>query len=63
MKILQNNSNSIFAFTLFNNYEIVIFYTGEIYTVDDTMLSKLDILEDHPKYYIREIVDIVVKKP
>ncbi|XP_050669300.1 putative gamma-glutamylcyclotransferase CG2811 isoform X2 [Leptidea sinapis] len=35
---------------------------GEVYEVDDTMLSKLDILEDHPKWYIREIDDIVVKK-
>ncbi|XP_038217675.1 putative gamma-glutamylcyclotransferase CG2811 isoform X1 [Zerene cesonia] len=36
---------------------------GEIYEVDDIMLSKLDILEDHPKWYIREIDDILVKKP
>ncbi|XP_059062615.1 putative gamma-glutamylcyclotransferase CG2811 [Achroia grisella] len=34
---------------------------GEIYEVDNTMLSKLDILEDHPNYYIREIDDIEVK--
>ncbi|KAJ8704459.1 hypothetical protein PYW07_011647 [Mythimna separata] len=33
---------------------------GEIFEVDDTMLSKLDILEDHPKYYIREIDEIMV---
>ncbi|XP_045508477.1 putative gamma-glutamylcyclotransferase CG2811 isoform X3 [Colias croceus] len=36
---------------------------GEIYEVDDIMLSKLDILEDHPKWYVREIDDILVKKP
>ncbi|XP_013185831.2 putative gamma-glutamylcyclotransferase CG2811 isoform X1 [Amyelois transitella] len=35
---------------------------GEIYEVDDTMLSKLDILEDHPNYYVREIDDILVTK-
>ncbi|XP_031770396.2 putative gamma-glutamylcyclotransferase CG2811 isoform X2 [Galleria mellonella] len=35
---------------------------GEIYEVDNIMLSKLDILEDHPNYYIREIDDIEVKK-
>ncbi|CAF4833927.1 unnamed protein product [Pieris macdunnoughi] len=34
---------------------------GEIFTIDDMMLSKLDILEDHPKWYIREIDDIIVK--
>ncbi|OWR51813.1 hypothetical protein KGM_210201 [Danaus plexippus plexippus] len=32
---------------------------GEIYEVDDLMLSKLDILEDHPNYYVREVDDIV----
>ncbi|KAG6444366.1 putative gamma-glutamylcyclotransferase CG2811 isoform X2 [Manduca sexta] len=35
---------------------------GEVYEVDDLMLSKLDILEDHPDFYIREIDDILVKK-
>ncbi|XP_039748420.1 putative gamma-glutamylcyclotransferase CG2811 isoform X1 [Pararge aegeria] len=35
---------------------------GEVYEVDDTMLSKLDILEDHPNYYVREIDDIIVNK-
>lgn len=35
---------------------------GEIYEVDDTMLRKLDILEDHPNYYIRELDDILVQK-
>ncbi|XP_045457686.1 putative gamma-glutamylcyclotransferase CG2811 isoform X2 [Melitaea cinxia] len=33
---------------------------GEVYEIDDTMLSKLDILEDHPNYYIRVIDDIIV---
>ncbi|KAK4295661.1 hypothetical protein Pmani_031803 [Petrolisthes manimaculis] len=28
---------------------------GEVYKIDDKMLSKLDILEDHPKYYERKI--------
>lgn len=28
--------------------------SGEVYEVDDKMLSNLDILEDHPNYYIRE---------
>ncbi|EDW61830.2 putative gamma-glutamylcyclotransferase CG2811 isoform X1 [Drosophila virilis] len=27
---------------------------GEIYEVDDTMLSNLDVLEDYPRYYDRE---------
>lgn len=27
---------------------------GEVYEVDDQVLSNLDILEDHPNYYIRE---------
>ncbi|XP_075988294.1 putative gamma-glutamylcyclotransferase CG2811 isoform X2 [Anticarsia gemmatalis] len=33
---------------------------GDVYEVDDKMLSKLDILEDHPNYYIREMDDIKV---
>ncbi|CAH0697948.1 unnamed protein product [Spodoptera exigua] len=37
------------------------FVQGEIYDVDEKMLGKLDILEDHPNYYVREIDDIVVK--
>ncbi|CAH0599924.1 unnamed protein product [Chrysodeixis includens] len=35
---------------------------GEVYEVDDAMLSKLDILEDHPNYYIRELDDITTIK-
>ncbi|XP_041988104.1 putative gamma-glutamylcyclotransferase CG2811 isoform X2 [Aricia agestis] len=34
---------------------------GEIYEVDDKMLSKLDILEDHPNFYVRE-VDVIITK-
>ncbi|XP_004924989.2 putative gamma-glutamylcyclotransferase CG2811 isoform X2 [Bombyx mori] len=33
---------------------------GEIYEVDDKMLSNLDILEDHPNCYIRDKNDIVL---
>ncbi|GBP29770.1 Putative gamma-glutamylcyclotransferase CG2811 [Eumeta japonica] len=35
---------------------------GEIYEVDDAMLSKLDILEDHPKFYERMIDSILINK-
>ncbi|CAK1593130.1 unnamed protein product [Parnassius mnemosyne] len=35
---------------------------GEIYEVDNKMLGNLDILEDHPNYYIREIDNIEIKK-
>ncbi|XP_018021565.1 putative gamma-glutamylcyclotransferase CG2811 [Hyalella azteca] len=28
---------------------------GEVYEVDERMLAQLDVLEDHPKYYEREI--------
>ncbi|XP_045782235.1 putative gamma-glutamylcyclotransferase CG2811 isoform X1 [Maniola jurtina] len=35
---------------------------GEVYEVDDIMLGKLDILEDHPNYYVRELDDILVNK-
>nr|XP_026488746.1 putative gamma-glutamylcyclotransferase CG2811 isoform X1 [Vanessa tameamea] len=35
---------------------------GEVYEVDDTMLGKLDILEDHPNYYVREIDDVIIQK-
>ncbi|KAJ8967414.1 hypothetical protein NQ314_002921 [Rhamnusium bicolor] len=31
---------------------------GEVYEVDDKVLTKLDILEDHPNYYIRDLYDI-----
>ena len=27
---------------------------GEVYVVDDVILSNLDILEDHPTFYVRE---------
>nr|XP_049699874.1 putative gamma-glutamylcyclotransferase CG2811 isoform X1 [Helicoverpa armigera] len=33
---------------------------GEIYEVDDNMLHKLDMLEDHPNYYVREKDKIVI---
>ncbi|XP_046403196.1 gamma-glutamylaminecyclotransferase [Ischnura elegans] len=33
---------------------------GEIYEVDQAMLEKLDELEDHPNWYIREIDDIQI---
>ncbi|XP_014363973.2 putative gamma-glutamylcyclotransferase CG2811 isoform X1 [Papilio machaon] len=36
---------------------------GEVYEVDEKMMSNLDILEDHPNYYIREIDNIDIKKP
>ncbi|XP_063370625.1 putative gamma-glutamylcyclotransferase CG2811 isoform X1 [Cydia amplana] len=35
---------------------------GEVYEVDDKMLSNLDILEDHPKFYVREVDDILIQK-
>ncbi|RVE42378.1 hypothetical protein evm_012999 [Chilo suppressalis] len=35
---------------------------GEIYEVCDDMLKNLDILEDHPSYYVRELDDIRVIK-
>lgn len=31
---------------------------GEIYEVDDKMLSNLDILEDHPSLYVRELANV-----
>ncbi|XP_075218565.1 putative gamma-glutamylcyclotransferase CG2811 isoform X2 [Lycorma delicatula] len=31
---------------------------GEIYEIDEKMLGKLDILEEHPNYYIRRIEPI-----
>uniref|UniRef100_A0A2A4JLL5 Gamma-glutamylcyclotransferase family protein n=1 Tax=Heliothis virescens TaxID=7102 RepID=A0A2A4JLL5_HELVI len=37
------------------------FVRGEIYDVDEKMLQKLDILEDHPNYYVREKDHIVIK--
>ncbi|XP_068234655.1 putative gamma-glutamylcyclotransferase CG2811 isoform X2 [Palaemon carinicauda] len=34
---------------------------GEIYDVDDNMLAKLDVLEDHPKYYERKVKKAVLQ--
>lgn len=31
---------------------------GEVYEVDEKMLEKLDVLEDHPNFYIREIEEV-----
>lgn len=31
---------------------------GEIYQVDDKMLANLDILEEHPNFYVREIKSV-----
>ncbi|KAJ8925938.1 hypothetical protein NQ315_009790 [Exocentrus adspersus] len=33
---------------------------GEVYEVDDRVLAKLDILEDHPNYYVRNLYDVEV---
>jgi len=35
---------------------------GEVYEVDETMLSKLDILEDYPDYYDREQQTILMEQ-
>ncbi|CAH1110415.1 unnamed protein product [Psylliodes chrysocephalus] len=32
--------------------------TGEVYEVDDKILADLDILEDHPNFYVREKFDV-----
>ncbi|XP_019868611.1 putative gamma-glutamylcyclotransferase CG2811 isoform X2 [Aethina tumida] len=32
---------------------------GEVYEVDDKVLAKLDILEEHPDFYVRELYDVV----
>lgn len=31
---------------------------GEVYEVDDKVLAKLDILEEHPDFYVRELYDV-----
>jgi len=36
------------------------FVEGEIYSVDEKVFARLDILEDYPKFYDREIQDIDV---
>uniref|UniRef100_A0A1A9WQN7 Gamma-glutamylcyclotransferase family protein n=1 Tax=Glossina brevipalpis TaxID=37001 RepID=A0A1A9WQN7_9MUSC len=35
---------------------------GEVYEVDEKMMSKLDELEDYPNYYDREVQDIAMDK-
>ncbi len=34
-------------------------FEGEIYDIDERMLAQLDILEDYPRLYDRQIQDIV----
>ncbi|XP_037045974.1 putative gamma-glutamylcyclotransferase CG2811 isoform X4 [Bradysia coprophila] len=46
---------------LLNNPGIGKNIKGEIYEIDSEMLSKLDILEDYPELYDRQIEDIVTK--
>ncbi|XP_018571032.1 putative gamma-glutamylcyclotransferase CG2811 isoform X2 [Anoplophora glabripennis] len=31
---------------------------GEVYQIDNKVLAKLDTLEDHPNYYIRDLYDV-----
>lgn len=31
---------------------------GEVYEIDEKVLVNLDILEDHPKFYIRELFEV-----
>jgi gamma-glutamylcyclotransferase (GGCT)/AIG2-like uncharacterized protein YtfP len=33
---------------------------GEVYEVDDALLARLDILEDHPDLYRREEIDVLL---
>lgn len=33
------------------------YVTGELYEVDGNVLANLDVLEDHPKFYVREEID------
>jgi gamma-glutamylcyclotransferase (GGCT)/AIG2-like uncharacterized protein YtfP len=33
---------------------------GELYIVDDETLERLDLLEGHPSFYTRELVDVIV---
>lgn len=35
---------------------------GEVYEVDDQMMSKLDVLEVHPKYYERKLVKATMQE-
>jgi gamma-glutamylcyclotransferase (GGCT)/AIG2-like uncharacterized protein YtfP len=32
--------------------------SGEVYTVDNLTLAKLDTLEEHPSYYVRELIPV-----
>ncbi|XP_037045979.1 putative gamma-glutamylcyclotransferase CG2811 isoform X2 [Bradysia coprophila] len=44
---------------LLNNPGIGLNIKGEIYDIDERMLGQLDILEDYPRLYDRQIQDIV----
>lgn len=37
--------------------------SGEVYSVDDKMLAKLDDFESHPKYYVRTEEDVELDQP
>lgn len=43
---------------LLDRPDLGYYVKGEIYEIDEKMLSSLDILEDYPQYYDREIQEI-----
>lgn len=45
---------------LINRPDTGNFIKGEVYSVDEQMMARLDVLEDYPEFYDREIQDINV---
>lgn len=46
----------------FYGIQTIKLFEGEVYEVDEKMLLKLDELEDHPNFYIREIYTVKLYK-
>lgn len=45
----------------FVSHEPMVEITGEVYEVDDFTLNRLDTLEGHPNWYIREKVPVILE--
>lgn len=40
----------------------ISYISGELYEIDDKILREIDLFEDHPKFYFRELVEVKTTK-